>query len=152
MFDNRPRASSAPSVVLQVQKRSNFLCKQDKKYTKVNSEKNVNNTVMVKFKGSDDLMEIDISGESSAAKYYSKIRTLSLLPNNDIRRPSLIQQSKEKLELHICRINVLLVIMQLGLGSSMAVLGLYLHNLSPVLTLKDCPYWAAFPVRYSIHI
>lgn len=65
------------------------------------------------------------------------------------RRCSFAAQ-REHLEHHLCRINVLLVTMQLGLGASMTALGLFLKQLSPSLTWKECAVWAAGPVSEKI--
>ena len=48
-----------------------------------------------------------------------------------------------------CRINVLLVTMQVCLGGMVTALAFYMETLTPTLGIRECPYWAGIPV--SIH-
>ena len=45
-----------------------------------------------------------------------------------------------------CRINVLLVIMQVCLGGMVTALAVYMETLTPSLRMRECPYWAGLPV------
>ena len=65
------------------------------------------------------------------------------------RRQFSVQSRRENLEMKCCRINVLLVIMQLSLGTVVTALGFYMQTLSPSIQVRECPFWAGIPV--SIH-
>lgn len=49
-----------------------------------------------------------------------------------------------------CRINVLLVIMQLCLGGMVTTLAFYMGTLTPSLKIRECPYWAGIPVSTQV--
>ncbi|VEL34870.1 unnamed protein product [Protopolystoma xenopodis] len=71
-----------------------------------------------------------------------------LMPAQQVsgRRQSVIEQGAQKLELQFCRINVLLVTMQIGLGAATISIGFYLHFASPSFQSYERAHWAAFPV------
>ena len=62
------------------------------------------------------------------------------------RRRTISVQSREHFEMRCCRINVLLVVMQLCLGIVITALGLYMETLTGSLKIRECPYWAGVPV------
>ena len=53
---------------------------------------------------------------------------------------------RESFEMKCCRINVLLVVMELGLGIVITALGFYMQTLTPSLKARELPYWAGIPV------
>ena len=57
-----------------------------------------------------------------------------------------VQSQRENLAMKCCRINVLLVIMQLALGGVVTALGFYMQTLTPSMQVRECPYWAGIPV------
>ena len=65
------------------------------------------------------------------------------------RRRTISVQSREHFEMRCCRINVLLVVMQLFLGIVITALGLYMETLTKSLKIRECPYWAGVPVSIS---
>lgn len=66
------------------------------------------------------------------------------------RRRTISVQSREHFEMKCCRINVLLVVMQLCLGIMITALGLYMETLTESLKIREYPYWAGVPVSESI--
>ena len=62
------------------------------------------------------------------------------------RRISRTSRTRESFEMKCCRINVLLVVMQLCLGVVITALAFYMETLTPSLQLRECPYWAGIPV------
>lgn len=70
-----------------------------------------------------------------------------------------VQSRRENFEMKCCRINVLLVIMQMSLGAVVTGLAFYMQTLSPSLAVRECPYWAGIPVsiprlviQYTTHL
>ena len=57
-----------------------------------------------------------------------------------------MQSRREDLEMRCCRINVLLVTMQLCLGVTVTSLGFYMQTLTTTLFVRECPFWAGVPV------
>lgn len=55
-------------------------------------------------------------------------------------------QTRESFEMRCCRINVLLVVMQMCLGATVTALGFYMETLTTSLSLRECAYWAGIPV------
>lgn len=56
------------------------------------------------------------------------------------------------LEMRCCRVEVLLVTMQTGLGLAVTGLGLYMLRLSSSLLITDCPFWAGLPVGTVVQL
>ena len=54
------------------------------------------------------------------------------------------------IQIRCCRINVLLVIMQLCLGGMVTTLAFYMGTLTPSLKIRECPYWAGIPVSTQV--
>ncbi len=73
-------------------------------------------------------------------------RSLRRIPR---QRHLSVSSRRESFEMRCCRINVLLVTMQLCLGVVVTALGFYMQTLTPTLGVRDSPYWAGIPV--SIH-
>lgn len=79
------------------------------------------------------------------------LRTNQASSTRSLRRPrmrhlSVSSSRRETFEMRCCRINVLLVTMQLSLGVVITSLGFYMQTLTPSLGVRDAPYWAGIPV------
>ena len=80
--------------------------------------------------------------------YYQRGSRASIGLHGTRLRTISICSRKESLEMRCCRINVLLVTMQLCLGTTVTALGFYMETISPSLSIRECPYWAGIPVSH----
>lgn len=62
-----------------------------------------------------------------------------------------LSMQKESFEIRCCRISVLLVTMQMALGTTITALGFYMETLTSSLTLRECSHWAGIPVSILIY-
>ena len=76
-------------------------------------------------------------------------RKQSAWSRSTIVRKLSLPRTKESFEARCCKIHVLLVVMQLCLGTVIAALGFYMESLSPSLKIRECPYWAGIPVSIT---
>ena len=57
-----------------------------------------------------------------------------------------LNKTYESFEMRCCKINVLLVTMQLCLGATITALGFFMQTLTSTLRIRECPFWAGIPV------